>query len=78
MKRVLFSVFCMVYLTAAENIALYAILTPGGEPHTLYNPGDADIPHTFPFYNDRAKDPVHNYDNARAVCTFLLNPDTNE
>jgi hypothetical protein len=61
-----------------EKTAFYLNLSPANESHPLYSVGDADIPHPFPFYQDRAKDPVYSYDDACGFGTFLFDPDTNE
>lgn len=66
-------------LCGLENkMALMVVLSPHNEPHTLYNPGDSDVPHPFAFYNDRAKDPMWDYTEASGSGSFLFDPNTNE
>lgn len=63
---------------AQERLSFYMMLSPSNETHPLYSPGDSDVPHPFPFYQDRAKDPVYPFSDACGFGTFLFDPNTNE
>ena len=69
----------LVEKTPSNNSkSFYAHLSVKNERHTLYEPGDKDVPHPFPFYNDMANDPVYPYDDACGYGAFLFDPELNE
>ncbi len=74
----LFLVSSYAFGAEEERVAFCAFLSPKNEAHKLYRAGDANVPHPFSIYKDRAKDPVFPYEQACGFGAFLFNPSTSE
>ena len=61
-----------------NSMTFHAYLSPQHEVHKLFEPGDRDVPHPFAFYDDMAKDPVYQYEDACGYGTFLFDPEKDE
>lgn len=61
-----------------NSMTFYAYLSPHHVTHKLFEPGDHDVPHPVPFYDDMAKAPVYPYKDACGYGTFLFDPERDE